>query len=283
MNWRAAGKASFQRHIEWLKKDEWRQVALSSALKDSGCSVRRGRTAEGRLWIRESGERGVGGIYFSRFGVLLPAFNPRAAAEGDERFIGSLVRSRRDRLFSIIGTEERVRFVEDLLDERPADAERYRLFTGEGGAWAEEGGRRLTIRAASPEDFEELWPLERDYQIEEVIRAGKRVNEYRLRELFRASLKRQNIYMAMQGGRAVGKAGTNARGFTYDQIGGVFVSSRNRGCGIAGELMRVLLNQIHRRGKGACLFVKESNPAALRLYRGLGLQDRGAFRISYWR
>lgn len=221
--------------------------------------------------------------------MLLPAFNPRETSDGDERFIAPLVRSRRDRLFSIIGTEERVRFIENFLDDAPVDSERYRLFTDErpssiGESRGREGecGEPLTIRAASPGDFQKLWPLERHYQMEEVIRSGREVSEYRLRELFRAALKRQSIYMAIRDGEAVGKAGTNARGFTYDQVGGVFVTPKYRRRGIAAELMRVLLNAIHRGGRGACLFVKESNSAALNLYRGLGLGDRGGFRISYW-
>lgn len=289
MRWRAAGKESCRRHIEWLKKDEWRHAALSARLKSSGGAARFGRAGDGRLWVRESEGRNRGGIYCSRFGVLLPAFNPRDTSDGDERFIAPLVRSRRDRLFSIIGTEERVRFIEDFLDDAPVDSERYRLFTDERPSSIRESrgregecGELLTIRAASPGDFQELWPLERHYQMEEVIRSGREVSEYRLRELFRTALKRQSIYMAIRDGEAVGKAGTNARGFTYDQVGGVFVTPKYRRRGIAAELMHVLLNAIHRGGRGACLFVKESNSAALNLYRGLGLGDRGGFRISYW-
>ena len=289
MRWRAAGKESCRRHIEWLKKDEWRHAALSARLRDAGGAARFGRAGDGRLWVRESEGRTRGGIYCPRFGVLLPAFNPRETSDGDERFIAPLVRSRRDRLFSIIGTEERVRFIENFLDDAPVDSERYRLFTAErlssiGESRGREGewGEPLTIRAASPGDFQKLWPLERHYQMEEVIRSGREVSEYRLRELFRAALKRQSIYMAIRNGEAVGKAGTNARGFTYDQVGGVFVTPKYRRRGIAAELMRVLMNAIHRGGRGACLFVKESNSAALNLYRGLGLGDRGGFRISYW-
>jgi predicted GNAT family acetyltransferase len=47
-------------------------------------------------------------------------------------------------------------------------------------------------------------------------------------------------------------------------------------------VMERLLDAIRSEGRRPCLFVKNSNRAALQLYKSLDFQDRGAFRISYW-
>ena len=90
------------------------------------------------------------------------------------------------------------------------------------------------------------------------------------------------VFYASLNGRPVAKAGTNARGWNWDQVGGVFVIPELRGSGFGRIVMKHLIAAISKDGKSPCLFVKESNPAALALYNGLGFADRGAFRISYW-
>jgi predicted GNAT family acetyltransferase len=96
------------------------------------------------------------------------------------------------------------------------------------------------------------------------------------------TLKYQEIYYAVLEGMPVAKAGTNARGIEYDQIGGVFVSPAYRNRGFARQVLTHLLKSIFLQGRKPCLFVKKSNSPALGLYRSLGFQERGTFRISYW-
>jgi predicted GNAT family acetyltransferase len=141
---------------------------------------------------------------------------------------------------------------------------------------------KLTIHRASLSDSELLWPLEKAYQVEEVIRTGHQLNEAPAKRHFINTLKDQEIYYAVLDGMPVAKAGTNARGIEYDQIGGVFVSPAYRNRGFARQVLTHLLNSISLQGRKPCLFVKKSNSPALGLYRSLGFQERGTFRISYW-
>ena len=80
----------------------------------------------------------------------------------------------------------------------------------------------------------------------------------------------------------MGKAGTNARGFRVDQIGGVYTLPARRGRGIAAALMAALLADILGQGRKPSLFVKPTNAAALALYRSLGFEDIGDFRADYF-
>ena len=269
--------------MSWLKNDEWRHVALTSRLKDDGGVARFGRIGNGHLWIRENNNRIGGAIYISRFGVVLPAFDRDSSDSSDTEFLKKLIRSRRDRLFSVIGMENRVLDIEKQIGEAVPDVENYRMFTGEGPfPTTDEAPPGLSIHRASTSDLDRLWNLEKAYQIEEILRAGSRLDERNGRRFFLNTLKNQEVYYVILGGRPVAKAGTNARGWAYDQIGGVFVIPELRRYGIAGAVMDRLLSSIQSSGRRSCLFVKNTNLPALKLYDKLGFRDRGAFRISYW-
>lgn len=269
--------------MAWLAEEEWRHVALSSRLKYAGEVARFGQIADGRLWIRHQGRSISGALYISRYGVVLPAFDMHPLTQTDSDFLQKVLRTRRDRLFSIIGMENRVLDVEMQIGAAAPDVEGYRMFTGDGpGIDASDVPQELTIHRATPDDLDKLWPLERSYQIEEVLRRGNRLDERSSHRYFLSTLKNQEIYYLLLDGRAVAKAGTNARGWKYDQIGGVFVVPELRGRGFAGLVMGRLVDAIAVSDRLPCLFVKNSNHPALSLYRNLGFADRGPFRISYW-
>jgi ribosomal protein S18 acetylase RimI-like enzyme len=269
--------------MSWLAEDEWRHVALTSRLRKSGGTARFGQAADGRLWIRHEGGEVNGGLYLSRYGVVLPAFDRKKEASTDTDFLQKVLRPRMDRLFSIIGMEDRVLELEQNIGSPPPDFESYRMFTGEilpenAGGTPED----MTLHRAVPSDLDRLWDLEKAYLREEVLRAGSRMDERAGRRHFLGTLKEQEVYYAALGNRIVAKAGTNARGVKYDQIGGVFVIPELRGCGFARIVMNRLLESITAADRRACLFVKTSNVPALKLYEKLGFSDRGPFRISYW-
>jgi predicted GNAT family acetyltransferase len=81
----------------------------------------------------------------------------------------------------------------------------------------------------------------------------------------------------------VAKAGTNARGFTVDQIGGVFTVEEVRNSGIAFRVMEELLRRIFAEKSTVCLFVKKNNLPALALYGKLGFHVADGYRISYFK
>ena len=292
MSWHPAGRSESGKLADFLQIDEWRHVSLSSRILAAGEKPRFGQVADGRLWIRDGINEMKGTVFLSRFGVVLPSFIPEQMEDGDRIFLRRLLLSRRDRLFSIIGMEPVVRVLESCIGASPRDAEAYRMLVREGDPGEEIPDRMESERAvaqgalkilkAKPSDLEKLWPLEKAYQLEEVLRDGSRLNERLSRRHFLETLKKQMVFYAARNGRPVAKAGTNARGWNRDQIGGVFVVPEFRCQGIGAVVMVRLLQEIRRQGKRPCLFVKESNTAALALYRKLRFSDRGAFRICYW-
>jgi len=283
MSWRPAGRDQNQAVLNRLNRDEWKHVALTSRLRSSGGSRLFGQIAEGRLWTLCKNDSVDGVFYISRYGVALPVFEPESLDAKDLEGLKRIIRLRRERLFSIIGTEERVRLLESLLDRHAPDSETYRIFvSGDQEIDRPSPTLHQRIQRADIRHLDDLWPLERSYQIEEVLRSGSRLNERSGRRYLASTLKEQLVFFVDIDGLPVAKAGTNARGYGFDQIGGVFVKPELRKRGLARLVMSRLLQEIFHEGRRACLFVKESNGPALRLYRGMGFKDGGPFRISYW-
>lgn len=140
----------------------------------------------------------------------------------------------------------------------------------------------VTIRRASAADLDALLPLQEAYEREEVLTRIHSFNQAACKASLARALERQIVFAAEEGGVIVAKAGTNARGFTVDQIGGVYTLPARRGRGLGYALMVALLEAISEQGRTPALFVKPINAPARALYRGLGFQDIGDYRADYF-
>ncbi len=183
-----------------------------------------------------------------------------------------------------MGRKRDARAFEELLGKRPVHEIEYFLMVQErkGSYDSSRLPDRLSIRRAGIEDTESLFPLQRDYEKEEVLLPGDRFDSSTSRHHLRMNLIEQMIFVAELDGEPVAKAGTNARGFLFDQIGGVFTRSDLRRRGIGAALMTRLMNAVSREGRSCCLFVKQHNAAAIAMYRRLGYLIRDEFRITYY-
>jgi len=283
MTWHSANRGDICRLMKWLRRNEWQHIALSSQLKRNDVKTVFGRIVGDRLWIGENEGKVGAALFISHSGVVLPALGDGRSDEITDDFLDAIISSHRNRIHSVIGMEDPVMEIERRMNRLPPDMQNYRMFVRSNPTVIRMGGiRNLAIRRATHMDADALWPLEKAYQIEEVLREGNYLNESSVRTHLIRTLREQEVYMAISDGIPIAKAGTNAQGIGYDQIGGVFVDTRYRNRGVAACIVQQLLQSIAERGKKACLFVKDSNAAALRLYRNLGFQDRGTFRISYW-
>lgn len=140
----------------------------------------------------------------------------------------------------------------------------------------------MTIRRATLSDANALYPIQRDYEIEEVILSPERFEPNACMSQLRSSLRKQLVYAAELEGRIVAKAQTNARGIHWDQIGGVYTVPELRGRGVGGAAMRKLLRDVERENRHSSLFVKQKNESALRMYRRLGYSTSDEFTIAYY-
>jgi predicted GNAT family acetyltransferase len=233
---------------------------------------------------RGSGEI-VGLILQTAFGFVFPVLDT-LEAERHPR-LGELGRRLRKNFFhtrTIMGRDEDVRRVEETIGSPPDTRVTYYIMS----LWGAPAPRHrpafegYTFRRAQMRDLDRLLPLQRAYEKEEVIVDDRDVNAGVVYHNMRSALEHHLTFVAERDGKPVAKASTNARGLTYDQIGGVYTIPEERNRGIAAELMRYLIADIRAAGKGSTLFVKQHNAAAIRMYENLGFERRNEFAISYY-
>jgi GNAT superfamily N-acetyltransferase len=231
------------------------------------------------LYVRDSGHAVLEAVLLGPHGLLLPVLDPRAPT-----FPEALPR-RLPLALTVMGTEESVRAAERSLGRPPTRSVGYYLMHLPLAGWTdprEPPGPGPLVRRATAADLTALYPLQRDYEKEEVL-LDPDMHDPRLCRLhLKRTLREQVVYLAEIGGRPVAKAGTNARGYGYDQIGGVFTCDEHRGKGHGRAVMAALLRHVAAEKTGACLFVKPENNRAVSLYRNLGFLHSGGFRISYY-
>ncbi|OHE64807.1 MAG: hypothetical protein A2Z99_09695 [Treponema sp. GWB1_62_6] len=189
---------------------------------------------------------------------------------------------------AVQGLAEDVAIAERLLVGRkqgPApDAVDYDLMElgGPPSAGSLAGGPAgLLVRRAFPSDADGLFPLQRDYELEEVVPRGGSFNPAACRLSLDSLIARRLVLVAELGGEFVGKANVNASAFLRDQIGGVYVLPDLRGLGIGTRLSAELAALIAAQGRTASLFVKKDNAAARAAYRQVGFKRIGDYRIAY--
>ncbi|MGI5090221.1 GNAT family N-acetyltransferase [Treponema vincentii] len=141
----------------------------------------------------------------------------------------------------------------------------------------------LSIERATENDLTELFPLQLDYENTEVAYEGRPINPAVCKLSLHTRLATEYIYKVSADGHIVAKAGTNAQGFHWFQIGGVYTLPSYRNKGLAAAAVAHLINTHSAKAHGFALFVKTANTAALRVYEKLGFEQCGLFRMSYWK
>ena len=142
--------------------------------------------------------------------------------------------------------------------------------------------QEINIRMADQKDLENLIPLQKNYEIEEVLPHAKMYNEAISKKHLAATLKNQISVVAEKAGKIIAKANTNGRGFRYYQIGGVYTLPEYRNIGISTALVSYLIKNIFPGEMDISLFVKTKNHAALKVYLNLGFSRIEEFQITYF-
>jgi len=289
MKWRRAGKRDLSQLLAFLLPSEWRAVPFTSRLRKQDRKTFPSSLEASVLVCREGSEV-LGTMMLTSAGLLLPAFSSTA---GDSRMLPPAPfpgwNDLKFRLYSIMGPSAEVSWLKQQLSLSPTATVDYHLMVQSREVFASATRESipnppgLIVRTAYLRDVNALLPLQIRYELEEVVINRQRYSEQICRQNLKRSLRQQLVLMAEQNGQVVAKAGTNARGFATDQIGGVFTVENERNSGIAYRVMEELLRRIFAEKRTACLFVKKDNRPALSLYRKLGFRAADGYQICYFK
>ncbi|GAB4367497.1 MAG: GNAT family N-acetyltransferase [Spirochaetales bacterium] len=284
MNWKRLEAADLPEAIRFIGEKEWVCLHLVTRLLKK---ERTQRIEPDWIWMGYRDGRPSGILYVSAQGLLLPYLpfledSPSIPLETLQPLKQS-IGDKTSRIYSIVGKRTYVQAMERLFRFTEGVCVDYHLMTRSSSSPLPFPAEvpSLRIRKATTADVDRLLPLQILYEKEEVLIRPDLANPEKTRKDLILALQEQVIFLGEYEGKTVTKAGTNARGIRFEQIGGVFTDPLYRGRHFARSLMVRLLTHIHGEGKNACLFVKTRNRVALHLYEELGFQIRDAFRIHY--
>lgn len=280
MSWYRARQKHLPELISLLCRKEWENLHFSSRIFNQGKPRIPGRKGSVLLLNRKSGDLKAAVMIWDNCQIF-PLFPAGEMTNDELRELSLLIEREAPEPFSLIGPGESVLLLLDYLWLEPVDCLTYRIMTL-AGPYSEPEKGALDLKKAGSGDLAKLFPLEVGYQKEEVLRNPGRINLPYLRKVFSRQLKEQLNVAGKWEGTWVSKASTNARGFRYCQLGGIYTEPAYRGRKFGEETLLYILSLVEEEKRNVSLFVKENNPAARRLYEKTGFQDRGQFRIAYF-
>ena len=277
--WRFAAAADLEPVASSLREREWAYVPFSARLAESGPRARWSWPTWSVL-VAEHATGHTPALLVTRSGLVLPALRDDLPLP---RAVRPLVYRACSRLHSTMGLRAEVARVQELLGRGYAVVDYLTMTVDAASCRFAAAPPELRLQRGRQRDAKRLFDLQRAYELEEVLLDGSRFNADECLRLLRRGLLRELVYFGSVHGHPVTKAGTNARGFAVDQIGGVFTEQAQRGRGYGAAVMTALLRTVFAAGKSATLFVKPNNRAAIRLYENLGFVTRDEYRICYYR
>jgi uncharacterized protein len=276
MSWRAAGRRDLPAVLRFLLREEALCVPVTSRIR-GGC-----RGCE--IWFDEEPGGGITDcILYTSGGLLLPVLSSPPAHRRD---LAGVISRLRPSVQSVMGVSRCVEEAEALVPAAATRRMEYFLMTLDRKAahrlWTPPLAPGMRVRRADPADAAAIFPLQKAYEQEEVLLDPSHFSEALCMRSLLQGLRDEILFVLEIGGQLAAKAGTNARGYTVDQIGGVYTVPAQRGKGLARAAMAGLLKEVFREKAGASLFVKKKNMPAVALYHGLGFQPVTDYAISYY-
>lgn len=308
---------TLQETVRFLETGEQFCVSLAERLVRGGVPVM--PPASYRYWILRRAGNIAGVISISAAGLMqhhlpllknhplaekIPA-EPPAKSGGSETAAGIILHENAirecleplfsaEKLYCLMGDAVGNRFIRNICKRKPQTIVPFELqsrSTAQAAACSEENFCGKDLKLLPPEcsivrcsikDADELFPLQKNYDIEEVIPTGSMFSASACLSNLKKQLETQCVFAVKYRDAFIAKAGTNARGFKCDQIGGVFTVPRWRNKGIASVLIQHVVRHIEAEKKQAVLFVKTKNESAKAVYSRIGFRKIGNYEITYF-
>lgn len=286
MAWHVAKRSQIPDLVQFLEKDEWGHVAFVAHLVDKGRTLFPSVLGN-TIYLNNKSPNSDAieeAMLATSQNLFLPVLRSGPGTPEIRDDIKKLLGASSRSIRTIMGRRTDVHLIQNCVPWNCSAAVDYHLMTqiGEFQQPISKPGH-LKIKRAGLRDAPALFPLQEAYEKEEVLLDPTKFAGKACLLLLQKNIKKETVFYATLRGKIVAKAGTNATGQHFAQLGGVFteVASRNRGIG--AYLMAGLLQYLQKQGKSASLFVKKDNFSAQGMYKKLGFRIKDEFRIAYYR
>ncbi len=187
-------------------------------------------------------------------------------------------------LFSIAGCDESSVLFEAALNKKPTLINNYHIMILNRSINVVPPihiiDKNFIVFKCSQKDANDLYSLQRRYQIEEVLPPGQTLTEKVCRSIVNDRLNEHTVFAIkdISNDKLISMAGTNATGLHYIQLGGIYTDSSYRNRGLAQRLVCELIAQTD---KDISLFVRTENYPAIKAYKNAGFSIKDSYRICY--
>lgn len=301
------GRIKLQECIPVILSCEWKCVPFSSQSlqyikKDAQNKPKTDtNTNNGDFFILQEEKQDINGkpeirgiIFISRYGNLIHCIPDLCLKDREWKRVLTLF-LRQKEIFSISGEETANILLEKSCPGMFFKRKKYIFMKNDfhihqpGTGISQEGHRDskqqkdiMNVFECGEKDLQALMPLQENYEREEMNQKITEKTRKKTLLKLRYTLKNQIVLACTSGdsGTILAKAGTNAKGINWCQIGGVYTRPEARNKGVAEFLINELVKKIHSENKGVVLFVRLKNKAAIKLYKKTGFTECGFFRTA---
>ncbi len=284
MKWTIASKTDLESLTSFILEEEWNHTFFSTRLLENG-KFKLPPKSKCPILLLKDNKHVKAACMVTIWGTLFPVFREYEIPGSKEMMeLAKWLERNLRKVNSVMGIEERVQLLKKYIYQGNGVQIDYNLMVKKNDYMtpAFPGLSNLSIRKAGPDDSAALLNLEIEYQKEEVMLDPSTIDNTQIYHNLRGILDRQTFYYVTKGVIPIAKAGTNAIGHEWNQIGGVYTDKDFRKRGLSTWLMDHLLVELERSGKKTVLFVKENNKAAEKVYVKLGFEKIKNFNIVYY-
>lgn len=272
--------------VSFLSVQEQTCTALMSNLIDTGKPAL--PSAKFTYWVLKEEDASIQGVLMiSNTGLVLHCFSSgfllRASSEPEYASpLKQLLLS--FSIYCIMGSQKGTELLQKLYEKEVRCKREYELYTYTDTEYEqfEQAISKAQIQRCSEKDIDFLMPLQQEYDKVEVIPDGDSLNKEASKRNLLRLLKSQEIYAIVQNNQFCAKAGTNAQGLNWVQIGGVYTDITSRNKGFAQILVSHIAHSYYIRGKNVTLFVRKNNESAKHAYKKAGFTFDSFYTILYY-
>jgi len=284
--------------VRFITQDEQKNITLSSLFYSDGKCALPSATKYKILLFRKQKEtpfsskltklntkdelKGV--VSFSEHGQILHCLKFTSETEKAEfcKLLAEEIPHKQ--VFCIIGEKEGCELIASAVKKCRQETRNYMLMHYEGTTEKLQLPENQELVKCGTTHLDNLAPLQKGYEIDEVLLDAADFEEAVCRLTLRKTLREQIVYalFSESGKKAVAKAGTNARGLNWYQLGGIYTVPQCRNHGFAAFLAQTLALKNAEMGKKTALFVKCANIPAQKAYKKAGFVTDNPFEIIYY-
>lgn len=258
--------------LKFVLKYEYKSISFISRMyQDGQLNIPHSKTAKVFCEVSDLNQNIVlNAIMVTSGGIVMPIFSDTPPSQKNLKKMVEKVLTYKNTIFCILGITKDSEDIKKLLNYNTYSTINYSLLMENSSNQFFIDKNFIKTKKAKKRDTLGLYPLEKAYLLEEVLVGNSAISEKAALLNLQKTCTKQSVFYGLVEKEIIAKVNTNAQGFGYNQIGGVYTKPKFRNQGISTYLMKILLNEIHSSGKKAVLYVKKDNKAALALYKNLG-------------